>query len=184
MQVGYALNHTSTEGFRYLLPLKPEEPPNQLKFQLTHHPRSGSQGISRIGLPRSGASPLRGSGCSLLITMSRSGTVPVRIPGQSGSLDGQPVGRPLQRSFRILPVVPPVILFFYPQEEYRPHLMEPLEHMASHGIADVEVHLHHHGEGQQNFVDRISGFTETLFSRHGLLRKHNGIITFGFIHGL
>jgi hypothetical protein len=62
--------------------------------------------------------------------------------------------------------------------------MEPLERMASHGIADVEIHLHHNGEGQQNFVDRISGFTETLSSRHGLLRKHNGSITFGFIHGL
>jgi hypothetical protein len=79
---------------------------------------------------------------------------------------------------------PPRYTFFYPEEEYRPHLMEPLERMASQGIADVEVHLHHDGEGQQNFVDRISGFTETLFSRHGLLRKHNGIITFGFIHGL
>jgi hypothetical protein len=56
--------------------------------------------------------------------------------------------------------------------------------MASDGIADVEVHLHHDGEGQQNFVDRISGFTETLCSRHGLLRKSNGKITFGFIHGL
>ena len=79
---------------------------------------------------------------------------------------------------------PPRYTFFYPEEEYRPHLMEPLERMASHGIADVEVHLHHNGEGQQNFVDRISGFTETLFSRHGLLRKHNGSVTFGFIHGL
>src|ERR1700730_12942863 len=79
---------------------------------------------------------------------------------------------------------PPRYTFFYPEEEYRPHLMEPLERMASQGIADVEVHLHHNGEGQQNFVDRISGFTETLFSRHGLLRKHNGNTIFGFIHGL
>jgi hypothetical protein len=79
---------------------------------------------------------------------------------------------------------PPRYTFFYPEEEYRPHLMEPLERMASLGIADVEVHLHHNGEGQQNFIDRISGFTETLFSRHGLLRKHNGMLTFGFIHGL
>ncbi|MGB2899421.1 MAG: hypothetical protein WBB89_09160 [Candidatus Acidiferrum sp.] len=79
---------------------------------------------------------------------------------------------------------PPRYTFFYPQEEYRPRLMEPLARMASDGIADVEVHLHHDGEGQQNFVDRISGFTEALFSRHGLLRKYNGKITFGFIHGL
>jgi hypothetical protein len=79
---------------------------------------------------------------------------------------------------------PPRYTFFYPEEEYRPRLIEPLARMASDGIADVEVHLHHDGEGQQNFVDRISGFTETLFSRHGLLRKHKGKITFGFIHGL
>jgi hypothetical protein len=79
---------------------------------------------------------------------------------------------------------PPRYTFFYPEEEYRPRLLEPLARMASDGIADVEVHLHHDGEGQQNFVDRISGFTETLFSRHGLLRKCKGQITFGFIHGL
>jgi hypothetical protein len=79
---------------------------------------------------------------------------------------------------------PPRYTFFYPEEEYRPRLMEPLARLASNGIADVEVHLHHDGEGQQNFIDRISGFTETLVSRHGLLRKHQGKVTFGFIHGL
>jgi len=79
---------------------------------------------------------------------------------------------------------PPRYTFFYPEEEYRPRLMEPLERMTSDGIADVEVHLHHDGEGQQNFIDRICSFTETLFSRHGLLRKENGKVTFGFIHGL
>ncbi len=78
----------------------------------------------------------------------------------------------------------PRYTFFYPEEEYRPRLLEPLAHMTSEGIADVEVHLHHDGEGQQNFVDRICNFTDTLFSRHGLLRKANGKVTFGFIHGL
>jgi hypothetical protein len=78
----------------------------------------------------------------------------------------------------------PRYTFFYPEEEYRPRLVEPLERMTSDAIADVEVHLHHDGEGQQNFVDRISSFTETLFSRHGLLRKDKGKVTFGFIHGL
>jgi hypothetical protein len=62
--------------------------------------------------------------------------------------------------------------------------MEPLERITSDGISDVEVHLHHDGEGQQNFVDRISRFKETLVSRHGLLRKSKGKISFGFIHGL
>ncbi len=79
---------------------------------------------------------------------------------------------------------PPRYTFFYPEEEYRPCLIEPLARMTAHGIADVEVHLHHDGEGHQNFVDRISSFTARLFSRHGLLRKENGKITFGFIHGL
>jgi hypothetical protein len=39
MRVGYALNHTSTEGFRYLPPLKPQEPPNQLKVQTDPPPQ-------------------------------------------------------------------------------------------------------------------------------------------------
>jgi hypothetical protein len=79
---------------------------------------------------------------------------------------------------------PPRYTFFYPEEEYRQRLLEPLARMTSDGIADVEVHLHHDGEGQQNFVDRIFSFTDTLFSRHGLLRKAKGHVTFGFIHGL
>jgi hypothetical protein len=79
---------------------------------------------------------------------------------------------------------PPRYTFFYPEEEYRPRLLEPLARMTSDGIADVEVHLHHDGEGQQNFIDRISWFKETLVSRHGLLRKDKGKVTFGFIHGL
>jgi hypothetical protein len=73
--------------------------------------------------------------------------------------------------------------FFYPEEEYRPHLLAPLAEMTRQGISDVEVHLHHDGEGEQNFIDRISSFTETLASRHGLLRKQNGQTVFGFIHG-
>jgi hypothetical protein len=77
----------------------------------------------------------------------------------------------------------PKYTFFYPQEEYRPHLLNPLAQMTHSGIADVEVHIHHDGEGQQNFVDRMSAFRETLFHKHGLLRRHEGRIRFGFIHG-
>ena len=43
--------------------------------------------------------------------------------------------------------------------------------MKRAGIADVDIHIHHDGEGQQNFVDRMSGFIETLVARHGLLRQ-------------
>jgi hypothetical protein len=62
-------------------------------------------------------------------------------------------------------------------------LLDGLAEMTDAGIADVEVHLHHDGEGERNFVERIISFTETLFARHGLLRKLRGKLIFGFIHG-
>ncbi|MGC1484108.1 MAG: hypothetical protein WA789_09960 [Candidatus Acidiferrum sp.] len=62
-------------------------------------------------------------------------------------------------------------------------MIEPLAEMVRDGIADVEVHLHHDGEGRKNFVDRISSFCRVLHSEHGLLRKRKGKLTFGFIHG-
>jgi hypothetical protein len=62
-------------------------------------------------------------------------------------------------------------------------LMEPLAEMVREGIADVEVHLHHDGEGRQNFVDRITSFCGLLDNEHGLLRRRKGKLTFGFIHG-
>jgi hypothetical protein len=78
---------------------------------------------------------------------------------------------------------PPQYTFYYPQEEYRSQFLDSLAEMKRAGIADVDVHIHHDGEGQQNFVDRMSGFIETLVSRHGLLRLSNGRPVFGFIHG-
>jgi hypothetical protein len=77
----------------------------------------------------------------------------------------------------------PRYTFFFPEEEYHPTLMEPLAEMVRDGIADVEVHLHHDGEGRQNFIDRMSSFCSVLHNEHGLLRKRNGKLTFGFIHG-
>jgi hypothetical protein len=77
----------------------------------------------------------------------------------------------------------PRYTFFFPEEEYHPSLMEPLAEMVREGIADVEVHLHHDGEGRQNFVDRISSFCGVLHRDHGLLRRRDGKLTFGFIHG-
>ena len=78
---------------------------------------------------------------------------------------------------------PPQYTFFYPEEEYRPQFLDALAEMKRAGFADVDVHIHHDGEGQQNFVDRMSGFVEVLVKRHGLLRLHQGRPVFGFIHG-
>ena len=55
--------------------------------------------------------------------------------------------------------------------------------MTQAGIADVEVHVHHDGEGGRDFVDRIGRLHRDAIRRHGLLRKHDGRIVFGFIHG-
>lgn len=78
---------------------------------------------------------------------------------------------------------PPKYSFFYPQEEYRPWLVEPLAEMTRDGIADVEIHIHHDNEGRQNFLDRMNLFIEQLHGGHGLLRRQDGRIVFGFIHG-
>jgi hypothetical protein len=77
----------------------------------------------------------------------------------------------------------PVYTFYYPQEEYHPELLDILAEVTRAGVGDVDVHIHHDGEGEQNFVDRMGGFIETLDRRHGLLRKHQGRLVFGFIHG-
>ncbi len=77
----------------------------------------------------------------------------------------------------------PVYTMFYPQEEYRPELLQPLAEMARNGIADVEVHIHHDGEGRENFVSRVSEFCKALYGNHGLLRREEGKLRFAFIHG-
>ena len=77
----------------------------------------------------------------------------------------------------------PVYSFFYPQEEYREELVEPLAEMTRQGIADVDIHIHHDGEGETQFVEKMQGFIQALHGNHGLLRRHEGRIVFGFIHG-
>jgi hypothetical protein len=73
--------------------------------------------------------------------------------------------------------------FFYPEEEYRPELLEPLAAFAHAGIGDVEIHIHHDGEGEQDFVGRMTRFIHRLSHDHGLLHEHDGRAVFGFIHG-
>lgn len=73
--------------------------------------------------------------------------------------------------------------FFFPQEEYRREFLDPLAEMTRIGIADVEVHIHHDGEGSEDFIGRMQSFCNVLRHDHGLLREVDGRVRFGFIHG-
>ena len=77
----------------------------------------------------------------------------------------------------------PKYSFFYPQEEYRSELLEPLAEMTRAGIGDVEVHLHHDKETADGFRTKIRTFCSQLREDHGLLHDVDGRVAFGFIHG-
>lgn len=80
---------------------------------------------------------------------------------------------------------PPQHTFFYPAEEYRPEYLDRIGDLCRAGFGDVEVHLHHNGDTPASLEDKLNAFRQTLFHRHGLLRKDpaTGEIVYGFIHG-
>jgi hypothetical protein len=79
---------------------------------------------------------------------------------------------------------PPRHDFYYPLEEYRPGLLDRLARLREQGLGEVEVHLHHQGESSSQLEDMLSQYAETLYHRHGLLRRDpSGKISYGFIHG-
>jgi hypothetical protein len=77
----------------------------------------------------------------------------------------------------------PQYSFFYPQEDYRRDLLDGLAEMVRLGVGDVEVHLHHHNEQREAFLQKITEFCRRLSGDHGLLRQYKGRTVFGFIHG-
>ena len=77
----------------------------------------------------------------------------------------------------------PQYSFFYPQEEYRRDLLDGIAEVVRLGVADVEVHLHHHNEQRDSFIQKVTEYCRRLTDDHGLLRRQSGRIVFGFIHG-
>lgn len=75
--------------------------------------------------------------------------------------------------------------FFFPQEEYSPAYLDLLAELREAGYGDVDVHLHHDGDTAASLKEKLESFRETLFHRHGLLRRDlaTGEIVYGFIHG-
>ena len=47
----------------------------------------------------------------------------------------------------------------------------------------MEVHLHHHNDSRESFVEKVTEYCRRLTDDHGLLRKIDGRTIFGFIHG-
>lgn len=81
---------------------------------------------------------------------------------------------------------PPQHSFFYPQDEYFvPEYLDQLRELRDAGFGDVEIHLHHNNDSPERLRDKLESFRDTLYHRHGLLRRDpdTGEIVYGFIHG-
>lgn len=91
----------------------------------------------------------------------------------------------LFEQFRDVNDRPPQYTFFFPQDEYRPEYLDGIKPLIDAGFGDVDVHLHHEGDTATQLRDKLEEFRETLFHRHGMLRKdpETGEIVYGFIHG-
>ena len=80
---------------------------------------------------------------------------------------------------------PPQHTCFFPADEYRPEYLDHLSELCQAGFADVDVHLHHDNDTPESLQQTLLAFRDTLFHRHGLLRRDpvTGEIVYGFIHG-
>jgi hypothetical protein len=78
---------------------------------------------------------------------------------------------------------PACYTFFYPAEQYHPQAIDGLTKLCRERIADVEIHLHHDDDTEDQFRNQMGAFIDRLQNQHGLLRTENGKTVFGFIHG-
>ena len=90
----------------------------------------------------------------------------------------------LAKGFRDADGCPPRHTFFFPAEEYRPELLEPLVELVRDGYGEVEVHLHHDGDTAEGLKGKLLEFLERL-ERHALLERdgETGRPSFAFVHG-
>lgn len=80
---------------------------------------------------------------------------------------------------------PPQHTFFFPEDEYRPEYLDGIRPLIDEGFGDVDIHLHHDNDTAEQLREKLEVFRETLFHRHGYLRRDplTGEIVYGFIHG-
>mgnify|MGYP007002580485 FL=1 len=75
--------------------------------------------------------------------------------------------------------------FFYPEEEYRYEHLNKIADICQQGFGEIEVHLHHHNDTEENLRALLDRFCNTLHEEHGALSKNpeTGQLNYGFIHG-
>lgn len=80
---------------------------------------------------------------------------------------------------------PPQHGFFYPEEEYLEEHLSKVEALCADGYGEIEIHLHHDNDTEDNFRTVMRRFCDLLHERHGALSRHpqTGELMFGFIHG-
>lgn len=80
---------------------------------------------------------------------------------------------------------PPQHSFFYPEEEYAAEHLDKIASLCADGFGEIEIHLHHDNDTEQNFCESLTRFCRVLHERHGALPRDpvSGELRFGFIHG-
>jgi hypothetical protein len=75
--------------------------------------------------------------------------------------------------------------FFYPIEMYRQEEVERISELCREGLGEVEVHLHHDSDTEQNLRKTLIDWRQLLRQKYGLLStdKHTGEVRYAFIHG-
>lgn len=89
----------------------------------------------------------------------------------------------LARDYRDADGCQPRHSFFFPGEQYRPELLEPLADLARLGLGEVEYHLHHANDTAATLRPRILEHLAALATHGHLSRDGDGRLRYAFIHG-
>lgn len=75
--------------------------------------------------------------------------------------------------------------FFYPEEEYRYEHLNKIADICQQGFGEIEVHLHHHDDTEDNLRNLLTTFCQKLHDEHGALSRdpETGELVYAFIHG-
>jgi hypothetical protein len=75
--------------------------------------------------------------------------------------------------------------FFYPEEEYVEEHLVKIAALCADGFGEIEIHLHHDNDTEENFCRSMRRFCQTLHDKHGALSRdpRTGQLSFAFIHG-